>query len=121
MKVLIVDDDNDTLFTISEIVNNLGYKPLFANNGFECLEKLQDDIPDIVLLDIMMPRMDGFETIKRIRTNKELSKLPVYALTAYAMLSDKEVIEKNGFNGLFTKPINSSYLELKLKELFQSV
>ncbi len=121
IKILVVDDDNDALFTIGEIIDSLGYEPVYASNGYECLEKLDKDIPDLVLLDIMMPQMDGFEAIKRIRNDSRFKNLNVYALTAYAMLSDKEIIEKNGFNGLFTKPINTHLIEKKLKSIFSEV
>jgi CheY-like chemotaxis protein len=76
---------------------------------------LKSENPDLVLLDIMMPKMDGFQTIKEIRINPNTKELKVYALTAYAMLSDRDIIEKNGFDGLFTKPINTIQLEKKIK------
>jgi signal transduction histidine kinase/CheY-like chemotaxis protein len=120
IKVLIVDDDSDARFTIGEIMKTLNYEPIFATNGYECLEKLTDEMPNLILLDIMMPKMDGFQTIKKIREIEEYKELKVYALTAYAMLSDKEIIEKNGFNGLFTKPINTVQLERKLTNIFNT-
>ncbi|CAG0909347.1 unnamed protein product, partial [Cyprideis torosa] len=114
VRILIVDDDADARFTIGELVKSLGYETTFATNGYECLEKLKTEVPDLILLDIMMPKMDGFQTIKKIREHKDYKKLNVFALTAYAMLSDKEIIEKNGFDGLFTKPLNTSQIERKL-------
>ena len=114
--VLIVDDDNDSLFTVGEFVKDLNYDTIFAHNGMECLLTLNHLEPDLILLDIMMPQMDGFETIKRIRADKRFTNLPVVALTAYAMLDNKNVIEKNGFNDLVTKPVNSKDLAAKLKE-----
>ena len=119
IKVLIVDDDTDARFTIGEIVNSLGYDSDFASDGFDCLDKIDKITPDLVLLDIMMPKMDGFQTIKKIRENKNLKSLKVYALTAYAMLSDKGIIERNGFDGLITKPINTVQLERKLNQIFK--
>ncbi len=119
ISVLIVDDDSDTLFTVGEIVNDLGFSTGFAHNGVECLLSINSNIPDIVLLDIMMPQMDGFETIKRIRRNEDTKNIPVIALTAHAMLDDKEIIEKNGFDGLITKPINRAELAFKLKRIFK--
>jgi signal transduction histidine kinase/DNA-binding response OmpR family regulator len=114
--VLIVDDDNDALFTISEYVKNLQCDTIFAHNGMECLLTLNHVQPNIILLDIMMPKMDGFETIKRIREDERFAKLPVIALTAYAMLDNKSVVEKNGFDDLITKPINSQILSAKLSK-----
>ena len=109
-KILIVDDDTDTLFTIGEILRENDYETIYAHNGVECLVMLKHLRPDLILLDIMMPQMDGFETIKNIRKDNQLNNIPVIALTAYAMLDNKEVIEKNGFNDLITKPISSSLL-----------
>lgn len=120
LRALIVDDDSDTLFTIGEIVSELGYDTVYARNGVECLLTLNNIEPDIILLDIMMPQMDGFETIKRIRSDVRFTKLPVIALTAYAMLDDKEIIEKNGFTDIVTKPINTNTLAFKLQKLLNS-
>ena len=112
--ILIVDDDEDTLFTVSEIVCNLGYKTLTARNGIECLLAIDRSKPDLVLLDIMMPKMDGFETIKRIRDDKSISKLPVVAMTAHAMLDDIDIIEKNGFDDILTKPVDTNAIANKV-------
>jgi CheY-like chemotaxis protein len=118
--ILIVDDDSDSLFTISEFVKELDYDTIFAHNGMECLVTLNHVEPDLILLDIMMPQMDGFETIKRIRADKRFSNIPVIALTAYAMLDNKNVIEKNGFDDLVTKPVNSKILASKIKRYLKA-
>ncbi|MEK6552260.1 MAG: response regulator, partial [Bacteroidota bacterium] len=118
--VLIVDDNNDALFTIGEFVKEMNCNTIFAHNGMECLLTLNHVEPDLIFLDIMMPQMDGFETIKRIRNEKRFENIPVIALTAYAMLDNKEVIEKNGFNDLVTKPINSQVLASKLKKYLKA-
>jgi len=119
LKVLIVDDDRDTLFTVGEIVKSSGYHPLFAKNGVECILTLKHNIPDLILLDIMMPKMDGFETLKEIRKSREYDKIPVVALTAYAMIDDKDIISKSGFNDIITKPIDTKALTSKIGELFK--
>ncbi len=114
--IMVVDDNNDTLYTIGEILKDLGYETIFASNGVECLTILNTRIPDIILLDIMMPQMDGFQTIKRIKGEAKYSSIPVIALTAYAMLDNKGIIERNGFNDLITKPVNTIELETKIKK-----
>jgi len=116
-KVLIVDDDKDTLFTVGEIVKELGYEVLFASTGVECLLTINNILPNLILLDIMMPKMDGFETIKNIKEDKRFQNVPVIALTAYAMLDNKEVIEKSGFTDIITKPIDTKILEEKVNAL----
>ncbi|MBA4405843.1 hypothetical protein C0389_01080 [bacterium] len=112
--ILIVDDDNDALFTIGEFVKEMNCDTIFAHNGMECLLMLNHIEPDLIFLDIMMPQMDGFETIKRIRNEKRFAGIPIIALTAYAMLDNKNIIENNGFDDLVTKPINSQLLAAKM-------
>ena len=117
--ILIVDDDNDALFTIGEFVKEMNCNTIFAHNGMECLLMLNHVEPDLIFLDIMMPQMDGFETIKRIRSDNRFIKIPIVALTAYAMLDNKNIIENNGFNDLVTKPINSQLLAAKLTKFLK--
>ncbi|MBN1300108.1 MAG: response regulator [Melioribacteraceae bacterium] len=115
-SILIVDDDNDTLFTVGEILRNHDYLVYYSSNGEECLKHLKSSLPDLVLLDIMMPVKDGFETIKIIRNEEKTKDLLVFALTAHAMLDDKHVIEESGFDDLITKPVESTTLQFKIKQ-----
>ena len=80
---------------------------------------LEDEHPDLVLLDIMMPILDGFETIKKIRANNETKNLVVYAITAQAMIDDLDIIKNNGFDDLITKPVNASTLSFKIQQAIQ--
>ncbi len=116
-SVMIVDDDPDTLFTIDEIVQACGCSTYLAKNGIECLKLLEEATPDLVLLDIMMPKMDGFQTIKLIRENEKWQDLLVYAVTAKAMSADMEIILKQGFNDFVPKPVNAQSLSFKIKQL----
>jgi CheY-like chemotaxis protein len=117
--VLAVDDDEDTLFTVGEIIKNIGCSISFAKNGAECLTLLKKISPDLILLDIMMPVLDGFETIKKIRSEKKTKELIVYAMTAQAMLDDFDIIKDNGFDDLITKPIDNSTLSFKIQQRIQ--
>lgn len=121
MNILIVDDDDDTLYSISEIIRTMGFQFKTAKNGVECLSLLESSYkPDLILLDIMMPIKNGFDTIKDIRSNPNYKSLIVYAVTAHAMLENKEVVERNGFDGIITKPIINEDLEDVLIKIFQS-
>jgi signal transduction histidine kinase/CheY-like chemotaxis protein len=120
-EILIVDDDPDTLFTMNELVQSLGYKTYLAKSGIECLKMLELIKPDLILLDIMMPGMDGFQTLKNIRSMKKMNDVPVYAVTAKAMSGDKEIILKNGFNDYIPKPVNSTIISTKINQLFLKV
>ncbi len=117
-NVLIVDDDPDSLFTLSEIVQTCDCKTITARNGIECLRALEYKIPDLILLDIMMPEMDGFQTISRIKQNAQWSHIPIFAITAKAMLEDKKVILKHGFDDYISKPVNSGVLAFKIEKTF---
>jgi len=117
LEVLIVDDDPDALYTINEIVQACDCKTILAKGGAECLGILEEKNPDLILLDIMMPEMDGFQTLKKIRESKKFGNIPVYAVTAKAMLEDKAVIMKQGFNDYLFKPVNAGILAFKLRKL----
>lgn len=81
-------------------------------------KSLESVIPDLILLDIMMPEMDGFQTLKNIRNNIDLSAVPIYAVTAKAMVGDKEIILKHGFNDYIPKPVSSNIIANKIAQLF---
>lgn len=103
--VLIVDDDKDILYMINNIVQDMNYLTILAENGRECMNALTKTIPDLILMDIRMPIMDGFEAISEIRFNVKYREIPVIAMTAHAMLDNRETLEKSGFNKIITKPI----------------
>jgi len=120
-EVLIVDDDPDTLFTLNEMVQATGCKTHLAKSGMECLKILENIRPDLIMLDIMMPEMDGFQTLKNIRSNTDLASIPIYAVTAKAMVGDKEIILKHGFNDYIPKPVNSTIISSKIAQLFSRI
>jgi len=117
-QVLVVDDDPDTLFTINEILESCNCKTYLVKGGQECLNILEQITPDIILLDIMMPEMDGFQTINKIKMHPRWAHIPIFAVTAKAMLEDKEVILRNGFDDYVPKPINAGLLSMKIKNVF---
>lgn len=113
-SILITEDDPSSLFTICEIVKEIDCKIFTAKNGIECLAALNKENIDIVLLDIMMPEMDGFQALNEIRKNDSWKELPVFAVTAKAMQDDYDTIFKHGFNGIFPKPVDREELLYKL-------
>ena len=121
IEVLIVDDDPDTLFTLDEIVQSCSCNTVLAKNGKECLEILERKVPDLILLDIIMPEMDGFQTIKQIRKNSKWADLPVFAVTAQAMKEDNEIILKHGFSDYVPKPVNPSIVSDKIQKLINQL
>ena len=117
-RVLVVDDDMRNVFAVSHILEDQGMKIISAANGKKALDILEKDSSfNLVLMDIMMPIMDGYETIKRIRKQKTLKDLKIIALTANAMLGDKEKCLKAGANDYLAKPLQIDKLLSKMRDL----
>lgn len=105
MKTIAVIEDNpDNRLLVSAILEDR-YLINEYESGPEALEEMIDDPPDLILLDISLPEMDGVEVLKRIRKDDSLKDLPVIALTAHAMAGDREKFISEGFNEYITKPI----------------
>ncbi|MFN0167820.1 MAG: response regulator [Bryobacteraceae bacterium] len=105
-RILIVDDDPVCRDLLGESLSFMGYETRFASDGLEALELLEEETPDLILMDLAMPRLDGFGTIRRIRGDSRFVKLPVIAVTAHAMQDQREEALALGFNEYFTKPVN---------------
>ncbi|MGC4378885.1 CHASE3 domain-containing protein [Fictibacillus sp. Mic-4] len=111
-NVLIVDDDNRNIFALKTALQNEGMNIVIANNGIECLNIIKEKQDfDIILMDIMMPVMDGYETMRKIRGNPSFEDLPIIALTAKAMRNDREKCLEAGASDYISKP-------LELEQLF---
>jgi CheY-like chemotaxis protein len=109
--VLLVDDDTRNIFALSSVLERRGMKVLTATNGSEAISMVESE-PDIamVLMDIMMPGMDGYETIEAIRTNHAFRRLPIVALTAKARKGDREKCLEAGASDYLAKPVNIEQL-----------
>jgi HAMP domain-containing protein/CheY-like chemotaxis protein/signal transduction histidine kinase len=115
-KVLVVDDDVRNIFALSSVLERRGMDVITAGTGREAIAKL-DSTPEvaIVLMDIMMPEMDGYETMRVIRQNPSLQRLPIIALTAKAMKGDREKCLEAGASEYLAKPVNTEQLLSSLR------
>jgi len=104
--ILVVDDVTDNLILISLALQNQGYKVLTAKSGEEAIKTALIARPDLVLMDIAMPDVDGLAATRRIRKHPELRHLPVIALTAFETLGFRQAALEAGFDGYLTKPID---------------
>jgi HAMP domain-containing protein/CheY-like chemotaxis protein/signal transduction histidine kinase len=109
--VLVVDDDIRNIFALSSVLERRGMRVLTANTGNEAIQLLEST-PElsIVLMDIMMPEMDGYQTMQRIRENPSFRRLPIVALTAKAMKGDREKCFEAGASDYLAKPVNTEQL-----------
>jgi CheY-like chemotaxis protein len=105
-KVLIVDDDIRNVYALTNALEPEGMTHITAANGKEALKALQTNSVDLVLMDVMMPEMDGYEATREIRKNEKLKKLPIIALTAKAMKGDREKCLSVGMSDYISKPLN---------------
>lgn len=105
-RVLLVEDNPASLELMRYLLHSGGYQTLLATNGQEALEHLARTLPDLVLTDIQMPVLDGYELLSRIRISPRTRGLLVVALTAYSMPGDHERVMGAGFDGYMSKPID---------------
>lgn len=110
-RVLIVDDDQRNIFALKTALAKQGMTIMTAHNGIECLEMMENSEPfDLILMDIMMPQMDGYEAMQKIRGELKLVDLPIIALTAKAMKNDREKCLEAGASDYISKPLDLNQL-----------
>ena len=110
-KVLVVDDDIRNVFALNSLLERHDMQVINASNGYEAIDLLErTDELSLVLMDVMMPEMDGYETMRRIRTKPQFKLLPIIALTAKAMKGDREKCLEAGASDYVAKPVNSDQL-----------
>ena len=113
-QVLVVEDNPDNRTLIVDILLSLDYKVLVAPNGVECLRLLQSSRPDLILMDLSLPKLDGWEATRRIKSDPKLSDIPIIALTAHAMFGDREKALEAGCDSYIPKPVDFRELTSKL-------
>ncbi len=117
-NILIVDDDARNIFALSSYLEAVGLNIFTAGNGFEAIDFLKGNQNiEIILMDMMMPEMDGFEAIEKIKQDSSISLIPVIALTAKAMKGDREKCLEAGADEYVSKPVNLNELLDKMVKL----
>src|SRR5574341_1693916 len=116
-KILIIDDDLDTLRLVGIMLQRQGYQISAATNGEQGLAKALEEKPDLVLLDVMMPDMDGYEVTRRLRKNPATSSTPILMFTAKTQLDDKVTGFEVGADDYLTKPTHPTELLAHVRSL----
>ncbi|HEX2698326.1 MAG TPA: response regulator, partial [Anaerolineales bacterium] len=116
-KILIVDDDVDTLRLVGLMLQRQGYQITAATNGEQGLTKAFEEKPDIILLDVMMPDMDGYEVTRRLRKNPSTQTTPILMFTAKTQLDDKVTGFESGADDYLTKPTHPAELQAHIRAL----
>lgn len=120
-KILAVDDEKHIVRLVQVNLERAGYQVVTANDGKEALQKVADENPDLVVLDVMMPYMDGFEVLQNLRRNPSTRDIPVIMLTAKAQDADVFKGWQSGVDCYLTKPFNPMELLSFVKRIFDSM
>ncbi len=105
-KILYIEDNEQNLYLITFILEKHGYEVCAARDGQEGIDCAATIRPDLILLDIQLPHMDGYAVARQLRANPDLAEIPIVAVTSYAMAGDRDKALEAGCNGYIEKPIN---------------
>ena len=117
--VLLVEDRAATVDVLKLELVALGYEPIVARNGNAAVELAISEAPDLIIMDISLPGLDGFQATAMIRSNPKTSSIPIFAATARALPSDKQECLESGCNGYIAKPFTHLELGAEIKRLLQ--
>ena len=119
-KILVIEDDPNALRLIEYALEQEGYQTVSAKDGLEGVRKAQDESPDLIILDIMLPGLDGYDVCHELRQKPETSILPILITSAKARQEDRNVGIRLGADDYLTKPIDPSIVVDKVKDLLNS-
>jgi two-component system alkaline phosphatase synthesis response regulator PhoP/two-component system response regulator VicR len=120
-KILVVDDERHIVRLVEVNLTRAGYDIVVAYDGIEALEVVKKEKPDMIVLDVMMPRMDGFEVLKKLQADESTQNIPVIMLTAKAQDADIFKGWSSGVSSYLTKPFNPRELLTFVERIFQSI
>ena len=105
-KILVVEDNENNLYMMKFMLEENGYQVIEAADGVEGVKLAAIEKPDLILMDMQLPLLDGYEAAKQIKANEKITNIPIIAVTSYAMVGDREKTLKAGCTGYIEKPIN---------------
>jgi two-component system cell cycle response regulator DivK len=114
--ILVVEDQADNRQILRDLFGNAGFELIEAENGEQALASLAKQRPDLILMDIQLPVMDGYEATRRIRANPDMKDIPIVAVTSYALTGDEAKALAAGCNAYVTKPYSPRALLAKVRE-----
>ena len=116
-KILYVEDNEDNIYMLTSRLNRKGYEVVIARDGEQGLKMSLSESPDLVIMDLGLPVLDGWKAIRQIKSRNETMQIPVIALTAHAMEQDRDRAEEAGCDDFDTKPVDMSRLLKKIRAL----
>lgn len=119
-KILLVDDEQDMVYAVKMQLEASGFKVLTAQDGQEGLDKARKENPDLIILDLMLPRIDGYKVCRMLKFDEKYKNIPVIIYTARAQEADEKLGYEVGANAYMTKPFDPRKLLAKINELLNS-
>jgi CheY-like chemotaxis protein len=116
-RILLVEDDVDTIEVMKQELESLGYEVILAKDGAEAVEKASSELPDLIVMDILLPQMNGLQAASRIRKNPKTQFVPILAATAKAMAGDRERCLASGCDNYIAKPFTHKELGAAIEKL----
>jgi DNA-binding response OmpR family regulator len=120
-RILVVDDEEDIRTPVKFRLTALGYEVSVAVDGQEGLDKAKKEHPDLIILDLMLPKIDGYRVCGLLKADTRFSKIPIILFTARVQEDDKAMSKEAGADAYITKPFNPEVLVAKIKELLKEV
>lgn len=118
LKALIIEDNEQNMYMLSFLLESNNYEVFQAYNGYDGIKSGIEIIPDVILLDIQLPEIDGYTVAKELRKNNLLSKVPIIAVTSHAMIGDREKAMESGSTGYIEKPIDPDNFIQRMEACF---
>lgn len=119
-RILVIEDNEHNMYLTRFILENGGYTVIEARTGEEGILRAEEDIPNLILLDIQLPEMDGYSVARKLRVNSALAQVPIIAVTSYAMVGDRERVLDAGCSGYIEKPINPETFITQIREYLEN-
>lgn len=118
LKALIIEDNEQNMYMLSFLLQNNNYEVFQAYNGLDGIRVANEVKPDVILLDIQIPEMDGYQVAQELRKNQTLNHIPVIAVTSHAMVGDREKAMESGATGYIEKPIDPDNFIQRMESSF---
>ncbi|TVR21452.1 MAG: response regulator [Anaerolineaceae bacterium] len=113
-RILVIEDNRDNMTLIVDLLQSMGHEVIQARDGVQGVAGAQEEVPDLILMDLSLPKMDGWTATGQIKADPALNHIPIIALTAHAMAGDREKALAAGCDDYLTKPINFAEFTKKL-------
>jgi two-component system cell cycle response regulator DivK len=118
-RILVVEDNSKNLKLVKDVLTHWGYVVIEATTGEDGVRLVDEESPDLVLMDLQLPGIDGMEALRRIREGGRNARVPIVAVTAFAMTSDRQRAFDEGFDGYVEKPISVTALHDRIREFLE--